>query len=86
MKKALMLAMLALGLAGCATSDDRGRPSPGYETGAAQGRSSENDQNGDDGGWKGWPYGGDPDRIAPHLPLDPTFPPSPTPPVPLPPD
>jgi hypothetical protein len=85
MKKALLLAVVALGLAGCTTSGDRGKPSPSYETSAVPDETAAN-PNDTPLGWKGWPYGADPDRIAPHLPLDPAFPPSPTPPVPLPPD
>src|SRR4051794_8257623 len=88
MKTVIMLAMVALGLAGCSTCDDHVGPSSGYhssgyQTSTGQWWSADNGRNEDTtvSEWKGWPYGGNPDRIAPRLPLDPEFPPSPTPPV-----
>jgi hypothetical protein len=83
MKTALLIACAALALGGCSTyNENSGAPAPTYETTAGRGVGLENDQNltaDPRGAWQDWRFGGDPDRIGPRLPLDPQFPPAPTP-------
>ena len=86
MKTALLIAFATLGLAGCATYDgDCDRPRYRHEYGACRGRPYDYDRGkpADHTLWKEWRYDHDPDLVAPRLPLDPMFPPSPTPPGPL---
>jgi hypothetical protein len=78
MKKTLFIAIAAFGILGCA-SDRRGAIGPDYETTEGRSYGWENDAGPRDprGPWENWRYGGDPDRIAPTIPLDPDFPPAP---------
>jgi hypothetical protein len=82
MKIPLLITCATLALAGCSTYNDSGYPGPVFETTAGRGVGLENDLNltaDPRGAWQNWRYGGDPDRIAPKLPLDPEFPPAPAP-------
>ncbi|WP_150107550.1 hypothetical protein [Pedosphaera parvula] len=82
MKTSLLLACLALGIIGCSTCDDRGGRGgvgEGAETTVGRNYGWENSVETRDprGPWENWRYGGDPDRIAPRVPVDPAFPPAP---------
>jgi hypothetical protein len=85
----LLLALTALGLVGCSTSDQayRGSPGPGFSTDTTVGRSEgyENDLTSRDprGAWQNWRFGGDSNRIQPRLAVNPHNPPYPTPVVPV---
>ena len=81
MKTAVLIAMAALGLTGCATSHQQpsqaqARPGFAYETTAGRGIGYENDLGPTDprGAFQQWRFGGTPDRIPPRLPVDPNRP------------
>ncbi len=89
MKAALLIAVAALGLAGCSTTQEQGGTGPSYEAETTQGRSMhfENDLTTQDpeGAFHNWRYGGDPDVLQPRLPVNPKKEELNPPPVPPPP-
>ncbi|MDB6125835.1 MAG: hypothetical protein JWQ71_4828 [Pedosphaera sp.] len=74
MKIALLIALAATGLVGCATDrNGKGSAGPIYETSTGRGYGMENDigMTADPrGSWNNWRFGGDPSRVPPRLPSD----------------